>query len=33
VAAVQTLLQGGTIYVVEPEQMPAAAEVAAIFRY
>lgn len=32
-AAVQTLLQGGTIYVVEPEQMPAAADVAAIFRY
>jgi hypothetical protein len=32
-AAVQTLLQGGTIYVVELEQMPAAAELAAILRY
>lgn len=32
-AAVQTLLQGGTIYVVEPDQIPAAADVAAILRY
>jgi len=32
-AAMQTLLNGGTVYVVEPEQVPDAAPLAAIFRY
>jgi hypothetical protein len=33
-AAVQTLLQGGSVYAVEPQQMPAEASlVAALFRY
>ncbi len=32
-AAVQTLLQGGVVYAVEPGEMPAATEVAAIYRY
>jgi hypothetical protein len=32
-AAVQTLLQSGVVYAVEPEQMPAAADIAAICRY
>ena len=32
-AAVQTLLQGGIVYAVEPEQMPVAADIVAIFRY
>lgn len=31
--AIQTILHGGTIYAVTPEQMPEAAPVAAIFRY
>ncbi len=33
VAAVQTITQGGTVYVVEPDAMPAATTIAAIFRY
>jgi hypothetical protein len=31
--AVQTLLNGGTVYAVEPQQMPSQASVAALFRY
>ncbi|MGD9405867.1 MAG: hypothetical protein PVH95_12020, partial [Anaerolineae bacterium] len=31
--AVQTLLNGGTVYAVEPLQMPSEASVAALFRY
>ncbi|MBV8885704.1 MAG: hypothetical protein JO235_17140 [Chroococcidiopsidaceae cyanobacterium CP_BM_RX_35] len=32
-AAIHTLLNGGAVYVVEPEKVPAAAPAAAIFRY
>lgn len=32
-AAVQTLLNGGSVYVVEPEQVPAGGPLAALFRY
>jgi hypothetical protein len=32
-AAVQTLLNGGQVYAVQPEQMPVEAPVAALFRY
>jgi hypothetical protein len=32
-AAVQTLLNGGSVYAVEPEQMPVGASLAALFRY
>lgn len=32
-AAVQTLLNGGTVYTLEPEAMPHGAQLAAIFRY
>src|SRR4030043_190485 len=32
-AAIQTLLNGGTVYVVEPEKMPDTGPVAAVFRY
>lgn len=32
-AAIQTLLNGGTVYAVEPDQIPAEAPVAAVFRY
>ncbi len=32
-AAMQTIMQGGTVYAVAPEQMPTAAPVAAVFRY
>ena len=32
-AAVQTLLHGGTIYAVEPEQVPGGGPLAALFRY
>ncbi|MEJ2732273.1 MAG: hypothetical protein P8189_01685 [Anaerolineae bacterium] len=32
-AAVQTLLHGGSVYAVEPEQMPAEASLAALLRY
>jgi hypothetical protein len=32
-AAVQTLLNGGTVYAVEPDEVPASAPLAAIFRY
>ncbi|HZP83493.1 MAG TPA: hypothetical protein VFB21_17750, partial [Chthonomonadaceae bacterium] len=32
-AAIQTLLNGGTIYTVEPEVLPNSAALAAIFRY
>jgi hypothetical protein len=32
-AAVQTLLNGGTVYAVEPEKMPDEAALAAVFRY
>lgn len=32
-AAIQTLLSGGTIYAVQPEQVPADAPLAAVFRY
>jgi len=32
-AAVQTLLQSGIVYAVEPDQMPVAADIVAIFRY
>jgi hypothetical protein len=32
-AVVQTLVNGGTVYALEPELMPARAELAAIFRY
>lgn len=31
-AAIQTLLNGGTVYAVEPEQVPDTAPLAAIFR-
>lgn len=31
--AVQTLLNGGTVYAIQPEQVPAEASVAALFRY
>ncbi|PSB15626.1 hypothetical protein C7B76_13265 [filamentous cyanobacterium CCP2] len=32
-AAIQTLLMGGTVYAVEPEQVPEQAPLAAVFRY
>jgi hypothetical protein len=32
-AAVQTLLNGGTVYAVEPDQVPESAPLAAVFRY
>jgi hypothetical protein len=32
-AVAQTILHGGTVYAVTPEQMPADAPLAAIFRY
>ncbi|WP_425525994.1 hypothetical protein [Halotia branconii] len=32
-AAIQTLLNGGEVYTVEPEQMPESTQAAAIFRY
>ena len=32
-AAIHTLLNGGTVYAVEPEQLPEQAPAAAIFRY
>jgi hypothetical protein len=32
-AAIHTLLNGGTVYAVEPEQVPDKALAAAIFRY
>ena len=32
-AAIQTLLNGGTVYVVEPEKMPDTGSLAAVFRY
>lgn len=32
-AAIQTLLNGGTVYAVEPEKIPDAAPLAAVFRY
>ena len=32
-AAIQTLLNGGTVYVVEPEKMPDTGPLAAVFRY
>jgi hypothetical protein len=32
-AAIQTILNGGTVYVVEPEKMPDAGSLAAVFRY
>ncbi len=32
-AAIQTILNGGTVYPVEPEQTPAGAPLAAVFRY
>lgn len=32
-SAIQTILHGGTVYAVEPEQMPEPAPLAAIFRY
>lgn len=32
-AAVQTLLNGGTVYAVEPEKVPESAAIAAVFRY
>jgi len=32
-AAIHTLLNGGTVYAVEPEQVPDAAPSAAIFRF
>ena len=33
VAAVQTVLNGGTVYVVPPERMPGMGASAAVFRY
>jgi hypothetical protein len=33
VAAVKTLLTGGTVYAVPPDEMPDAASVAAVLRY
>jgi hypothetical protein len=33
VAAVQTFLQGGTVYILEPDQMPTKAPAAAVYRY
>ena len=32
-AAIQTILNGGTVYAVEPEEMPVGAPLAAVFRY
>ena len=32
-AAIQTILNGGTVYVVEPEQVPGQTLLAAVFRY
>ncbi|MBE9182059.1 hypothetical protein IQ268_26185 [Oculatella sp. LEGE 06141] len=32
-AAIQTILNGGTVYAVEPEQVPESAPLAAVFRY
>lgn len=32
-AAIQTILNGGTVYAVEPEKVPAEAPLAAVFRY
>ena len=32
-AAIQTLLNGGTVYVVEPEKMPDTGSLAAVLRY
>lgn len=32
-AAVQTILNGGTVYVTDPEEVPAKADVACVFRY
>ncbi|MER3434553.1 MAG: hypothetical protein C4288_14295 [Leptolyngbya sp. ERB_1_1] len=32
-AAIQTLINGGTVYAVEPDVMPAPASIAAVFRY
>lgn len=32
-AAIQTLINGGTVYAVEPQQMPDEAPIAAVFRY
>lgn len=32
-AALQTILNGGTVYAVEPDQMPSSAPIAAVFRY
>jgi hypothetical protein len=32
-AAIQTLVNGGTVYVVEPEKMPDTDPLAAVFRY
>jgi hypothetical protein len=32
-AAIQTLINGGTVYAVEPDAMPAPAAIAAVFRY
>jgi hypothetical protein len=32
-AAIQTLLNGGTVYAVEPEKMPDTKSLAAVFRY
>jgi hypothetical protein len=32
-AAIQTLLNGGTVYVVEPEKGPDTKSLAAVFRY
>jgi hypothetical protein len=32
-AAVQTLLNGGSVYAVQPERMPVEAPLAALFRY
>jgi hypothetical protein len=32
-AAIQTLLNGGTVYAVEPEKVPDEAPLAAVFRY
>jgi hypothetical protein len=32
-AAIQSILNGGTVYAVEPEQVPDHAPLAAVFRY
>jgi hypothetical protein len=32
-AAIQTILKGGTVYALEPEKMPGHGSLAAVFRY